>query len=565
MRRILGTNGTSIGSNNGVISGRLAQTEGPLLMNDPHLVFSQPAIWYELHLKGGRFNVSGVCLAGLPVPIIGQNEHCAWGFTNVMTDDLDFFVEKTHPDNPNLYQYGNEWVSMEIEEQTIPLPNSRDTTIAIRTTIHGPVISDIHPALRNGKTVISMSWTGHWLTNEMGALIKLGTMKNWDDFSTAVRDFAVPGQNIVYADKEGNIGWRPATRIPVRINGHNLLPRPGADPSYAWQGTVPFEEMPFLLNPEKGYIITANQKTIDDSYKHYISNMWADPSRAQRIEEMVTEKETINIADLKAIQNDVTSPFARELTPFIFNTEKGNETGNIKKAFAMLRHWDGNESPASASAAIFHVILNKLFYNLYYDELAEINHQLMEGLTTLTLFASRNLLWTLEENQSSWFDDIETNDVIESRDDIIYQSVVDAVAEMEAKFGTNPNKWSWGELHTLTHPHALGGIKILNWLFGLNVGPFPSGGSAMTVNNGEYDIIKPYNQKIGASMRRIVDMSDLNATQTVLPTGQSGLSHSPQYDDQAEMFVTGQYRTIPFDENFIRTSKDFQHLFIIPE
>ncbi len=564
IRNILGTNGMSIGSNNGVISGERTKSGKPLLMNDPHLEFSQPCVWFEMHLKGGRFNVSGVYLAGLPVPIIGQNEHSAWGFTNVMTDDIDFFIEKMHPETPNMYLHGEKWREMEIVQQTIPLQDGRDTTIVIRSTIHGPVISDIHPFLKNNNQAISMSWTGNWETNELSALIKLSTMQNWEDFTNAAREFAVPGQNIVYADKDGNIGWRPAVKLPIRKDGQSLLPRPGHLPEYDWTGTVHFEEMPYLFNPEKGYIVTANQKTVDDSYPYYISNMWADPSRAKRIEELLQIKEKISVEDIKEIQTDVVSLFARELTPYITNTEKGDETGNVKTAFGLLKNWDGNESAESAAALVFHVTLNRLFYNIYYDEFSEINPKLMEGLTSLTLFASRNLISTITENTSSWFDNIATENKIETRDDIIYQSIVEAVSEIENMIGKDPGDWAWGKLHTLTHPHNMGKIKPLDWLFGLNVGPFSTGGSAMTVNNGEYNIIKPYHQIVGPSMRRIVDFSDLNSTQMILPTGQSGVPNNPHYDDQAEMFISGQYRTTRFDEAYIRSDDSFRHLILTP-
>lgn len=564
IRSLLGTNGMSIGSNSIVISGKRTKSGKPLLMNDPHLGFSQPCVWFEMHLNGGRFNVSGVYLAGLPAPIIGQNEHSAWGFTNVMADDIDFFIEKMHPDTPNMYLHGETWLNMKIARQTIPLQDGRDTTIVIRSTIHGPVISDIHPFLKTNNQAISMSWTGNWVTNELSALIKLSTMQNWEDFTNAVREFAVPGQNMVYADKEGNIGWRPAVRLPIRKEGESLLPRPGHLPEYDWKGTVPFEEMPYLFNPGIGYIVTANQKTIDDSYPYYISNMWADPSRAKRIEKLIQERKEIDVKDIKEIQTDVVSLFARELTPYIVNTEKGDETGNIKTAFGLLKNWDGNESAESAAALVFHVTLNRLFYNIYYDEFSVINPKLMEGLTSLTLFASRNLLWTLNKNTSSWFDNIETKDKVETRDYIIYQSVIEAVSEIENAIGNDPSTWAWGKLHTLIHPHTLGKIKPLDWLFGLNVGPFPTGGSAMTVNNGEYNIVKPYHQTVGASMRRIVDFSDLNSTQMILPTGQSGVPNNPHYNDQAEMFIAGRYRTTRFDEAYIRNSDSFQHLILTP-
>ena len=171
IRNLLNTNGSIMGSNNMVTSGRLTKSGKPILTNDPHLGTTQPAWWYEMHLKGAGINISGVCLPGMPFPVIGQNEHCAWGFTNVMADDMDFFVEKVHPDNPDLYQHKGEWKLFQIRTETIPLKSGGEQKIKIRETVHGPVISDIHSQLKHAKTVVSMAWTGHHKTNEIKALI----------------------------------------------------------------------------------------------------------------------------------------------------------------------------------------------------------------------------------------------------------------------------------------------------------------------------------------------------------------------------------------------------------
>ena len=283
IEKILGYNSSFSGSNNWVVSGSRTKSGKPLLANDPHLGFTQPPRWYEMHLKGGRFNVSGLCLAGIPMPIIGQNEHIAWGFTNSMVDDMDFFIETINPKNNNQYLYDGKWLDMKIVTETIKLKNDRDTTITIRLTHHGPIITDVHNLLKDEKISMSMAWTGNWLTKEIDGLFDLATSKNWSDFSRAVQQFGVPGQNIVYADDQGNIGWRPAVFIPIRKEGSSLIPRPGDDPSYDWSGRVPYKNMPFLLNPKKGFIATANNKTINDSFPYYISGLWADPSRAQQI------------------------------------------------------------------------------------------------------------------------------------------------------------------------------------------------------------------------------------------------------------------------------------------
>ena len=251
---LLGYNSSVSGSNNWVISGARTKSGKPLLANDPHLKFTQPPRWYEMHLKGGRFNVSGLCLAGIPMPIIGQNEHIAWGLTNSMVDDMDFFIETINSQNRNQYLYNGKWEEMKIITETIPLKNNRDTTITIRLTHHGPIITDVHSLLNEDTVSISMAWTGNWLTKEIDGLFGISTSKNWSDFTSAVKNYGVPGQNIVYADVEGNIGWRSAVYIPIRKQGSSLIPRPGDDPSYDWQGRVPYSEMPFLYNPESGYI-----------------------------------------------------------------------------------------------------------------------------------------------------------------------------------------------------------------------------------------------------------------------------------------------------------------------
>ena len=289
LRNLFGDYSADIGSNSWVVAGKKTDTGKPYLANDPHLAFSQPPRWFEIHLNGGRFNVSGVCLAGIPMPVIGQNKSTAWGFTNSMVDDLDFFIEKINPKNKNQYYHDGKWKKFLLEKETIPLKSGKDTTIVIRTSVHGPVISDIHDLLKPSDKVITMSWTGHWVTNEMDAWIRMTTMKNWDDFTSAVKRFGVPGQNIVYADADGNIGWRPAVFVPLRKEGFSMVPRPGHKKEYDWAGKVPFGKMPYLFNPDKGYIATANNRTIGDEFPYYISGLWADPSRGDRINDLLRQ------------------------------------------------------------------------------------------------------------------------------------------------------------------------------------------------------------------------------------------------------------------------------------
>tara|TARA_B100000809_G_C15123098_1_gene525082 strand:- start:396 stop:2795 length:2400 start_codon:yes stop_codon:yes gene_type:complete len=564
LRDLFGKHNADVGSNNWVVSGKLTASGKPLLANDPHLAYTQPPRWFEIHLKGGRFDVSGTCIAGIPIPVIGQNSKVAWGFTNSMVDDVDFFVETINPNNPNEYKSDDKWLPMEIVEENIPLKNGSDTTITIRMTHHGPIISDIHGLLTEKNIAMSMSWTGHWVTTEMDAWVTLNTMENWDDFSAGVELFGVPGQNIVYADVEGNIGWRPAVFVPIRKDGFSMIPRPGHDSSYDWKGKIPYDEMPYLYNPDKGFISTANNKTIDNSFPYYISGLWADPSRAEQIQRRLNAIENMTVDDMKSIQLDHTSPFAQEVIPYIWSTETGEEVGNLKRAYEFLKKWNGVESVDSEAALVFHATMRNLVLNIYGDELALLGDNYLEAYTGLKYLVHRKIREVLKTGESSWIDNITTPNHVETLNEIVTKSVVDAVEELEYTYGVNVSNWKWGDAHTLTHPHMLSDVKILNWLFNLNVGPFRSGGSDKTPNAGGYSFNEPYLQTAGASMRRIVDFSNMNETQFILPTGQSGIPSSPHYRDQAEMYHSGEYRNTWFDENYIRTNSQFRHLVLMP-
>ena len=564
LQDVLGYNSSFSGSNNWVVSGKRTKTKKPFLANDPHLKFSQPARWYEMRLKGGRFNVSGLCLAGIPLPIIGQNKNIAWGLTNSMVDDMDFFIETINPDNPNEYLYDGNWKKMKIIKESIRLKNDRDTTITIRLTHHGPIITDIHALTKNENLEISMAWTGNWLTKEIDALLGLSLATNWNEFSNAVKNYGVPGQNIVYADTKGNIGWRPAVYVPIRKEGSSLLPRPGNDPKYDWNGRVPFNKMPYLYNPESGFIATANNKTIGDSFPYYISGLWADPSRAQQIVNRLDTMDQATIEDMQSIQLDYTSQFAKEITPVLLSVKTGDETGIVKEALNILENWDYVEDIESKGALIFHSIMRQLTIALFADELQLIGDNYLKAFTSIKYLHSRNLRKILFEGNSSWIDDITTRDKIETLHDIIKKAIHNGINDIENYVGPNINNWQWGRAHSLTHEHKLGSSKILDWIFGFNIGPYFSGGSDKSPNAGGYSFNDPYKQIAGASMRRIVNFDNLNETYMVIPTGQSGLYNSKHYSDQAHLFHSGKYRKTWFNESHIRSSEDFDRLILIP-
>ena len=564
LRSIFGDPTADLGSNNWVVSGKKTKTGKPFLANDPHLAFTQPPRWYEIHLKGGRFNVSGVCIAGIPLPVIGQNEYAAWGFTNSMVDDLDFFVETLNPKKPSQYRHGGEWKNIREFEESFSVKDQKDTTIFIRETHHGPIISDIHPNLKNDDRVISMSWTGHWITKELDAWVQLTTMKNWTDFSNGVKNFGVPGQNIVYADINGNIGWRPAVFVPIRREGFNMLPRPGDDPDYDWKGKIPFDDMPYLYNPESGFISTANNRTIDERFPYYISGLWADPSRAETIRTFLRKNKLFSVEDMKILQLDYNSEYGRTLIKNLKNyTIDLKDSGHIR-AYRMLMEWDGIEGKESEGALLFHLFIKNFTENIFADEFNLLGPEYYNEYLSLKYVKDRKIRELIQKGNSSWIDNITTKNKIENIETIVKETVIDMATEIKSRYGENISNWKWGEAHTVTHKHMLSKVKILEYLFSLNIGPYISGGSSWTPNAGGYSLSNPFKQTSGASMRRIVDFDNLNETKMIIPTGQSGLHNSPHYSDQALLYHSGKYRITYFDEKYIRNDVRFRKLVITP-
>ncbi len=560
IREITGASGSHIGSNSWVLGGDMTESGKPILCNDPHLAYSQPPVWFEMHLVGGRFDVAGVTLAGVPVVILGQNQHYAWGFTNVMVDDADFYVEVTDDEHPDQYFYDGEWRDMIIHEEIINVKDEEPVVYHVRETLHGPIINDVHAVLKaNESAPVSMSWVGNYLTDEVEAFIGLNTASNWDEFSTAVEKFWIPGQNMIYADLEGNIGWRPAVALPLRAPGTGLVPLPGDDPQWDWQGFVPFDEMPYQYNPAQGYIATANNKTIGNEFPYYISAYWEPPARANRINEMLrVPNKKYSVKDMQNIQNDFLSDHARDLTPLFLALLADSKFSdpNMTEAVDALKQWDYVMDKHSLAAAVFNVTWVKFAYNLYGDEMDLIGPEFKEGFFKLANISIRNAIYLLEHIPgSAWFDDVSTPDVQETARDILVQSLEEAVGDLEERFGKNTEDWVWADMHTLTHRHPLAQVKILDWMLDLNVGPFPAAGSGTTVNNMEYRMYNPYDVVLGPSVRHIYDFANFDrGALSVLPTGQSGNPRSPHYADQAEMYNTGQYRVFPINADVIKNS-----------
>ncbi|UCD37470.1 MAG: penicillin acylase family protein [Fidelibacterota bacterium] len=544
-------------SNNWTVSG--TRTDNlPLLANDMHLGYSQPPVWYELHMVGGRFNVRGVAFPGVPAIMSGHNEHIAWGTTNVEADDTDFYLEKVNPDDSSTYLYQGRWEPFEVREEVIQVRDAEPVTFQVRETVHGVIINDFHHVARLSDQPIAMRWSGQDNSDEVTAFLELNRATNWNEFSAAAAHFAVPGQNMIYADRAGNIGWRPFLRVPIRKGASSLRVLPGASGEYDWEGYVPFEEMPYLYNPPQGHVATANHQSITEDFPYYVTHYWVHPYRIRRIVEMLEAQDEHSMETLMAIQNDVLSVRARDLLPVLLaaNEQPAGDEDNLQSmndALEILRQWDYVMDAESPAATIFANWVKHLTEAIYKDEMDQAGDKVYEHFLSAG-FVAKSLAHLLTREDSPWFDDVRSGDV-ETREDIIRRALETTVGDLTEGLGPKASKWTWGRLHTLTHSHILVGdgavVKFLNWWLGLNVGPFPMSGSGYTVSAVDYSSSEPFISRSGPSQRSIIDLSNLDNSRMVLPTGQSGHPFDRHYNDQAEPFNAGEYRRVDFSREAV--------------
>ncbi|MGD8993498.1 MAG: penicillin acylase family protein, partial [Desulfobacterales bacterium] len=523
-------------SNNWVVAGSRSAGGKPILANDPHLMLTNPSVWWEAHLVCPTINVSGFTIAGAPGIALGHNRHVAWGVTNVMVDDVDFFIERINPDNPRQYLYQGRWEDMQVVEETIHIKGKDPLKIEIGLTRHGPILEDNNKGTE--PTALAVKWAFTDGLQSAKAFYLLNKATNTHEVALALKYWELPGQNVVFADTGGNIGYWCCATVPIRSKGDGLLPVPGWNGEYEWQGYVPFEMRPHLINPKQGYIATANNKVAGKHYPHFISHYWEPTDRITRIRQLLNTSKKLSVADVKRMQLDVFSGLASELAPEIVRVlEKEPADADVQKVRAVLSEWDFKMVKDSVAACLFEMTFMHMLENIFEDELGP---ELYKQYLKTSVFPPRAIRQLLRNGASTWFDDVNT-DGTETMENIILRSVKQTIAQLKNEYGDDMTRWRWGDRHTLTFEHPLGKKKPLDRLF--NIGPFPVGGSRQTVNMKLYSYEKPYNAILGASYRMIVDFSNMSVADHVLPTGESGQLGSPHHKDQLDLYLNGQYRT----------------------
>ncbi|MDE3056845.1 MAG: penicillin acylase family protein, partial [Bacteroidota bacterium] len=542
-RKFFGMSGMHIGSNAWAVSAKKSASGFAMLANDPHLGLSEPSKWYEIHLQDSALDVAGVSLPGAPGIVIGHNRSIAWGMTNVMADDADFYIEEEDSLDHSRYQYKGEWKTFVALNDTIFVKDSDSVPVTIRESIHGPIINDVNPTATDSLP-IALRWTGEDMSDELYAIYCIDKAQSWEEFKKGVKYFTVPGQNFVYADQKGNIGYCMGVRLPIRASQNPTMPMPGWTGSYDWTGFVPFEKLPELFNPPEEFVATANNKTTDASFPYHISNLWEPPSRIERIREFLSTRNKLAVADFEQMQLDYFSSFAKEMTPYIIHAFDSLHTGDqrIQTVLNYFRNWNFQETKNDVTTTLFHVFFTHLLENIFENKMGKELYKNYIFLANIPLRVVPALLTT---PSSSWFDDPSTPG-IETRDETIRKSLNEAASDLQQKLGDEMKTWQWGQLHTLTFEHPFGSHPPLGAIF--NIGPFEVGGSGTTLNNGEYHLADPYRMHLGPSMRQIVDFSDLNGALSVIPTGESGQPLSGHYSDQTPLWLNGEYHALPIND-----------------
>ncbi|HEX6923391.1 MAG TPA: penicillin acylase family protein [Bacillales bacterium] len=519
------------GSNNWVVSGEKTASGKPYLANDPHLGLATPSIWYEMNLRSPKVNVSGVIFAGVPGIIVGHNQHIAWGVTNVGPDVQDLYIEKRNPDNPNEFLYKGKWYEAKVISEDIHVKGGETIPFEVTVTRHGPVVSEFaHDD--TPKTAFALKWTALQPTTELEAVLKFMKAKDWDDFKEALTYFQVPAQNFVFASEKGKIAYRANGLIPIRKNGHSLLPVPGWTDKYEWSGFIPWNELPTAVNPDEGFIATANNKVAPDDYPYHISNIWAEPYRIERIRHVLSSQNTFTVKDMKDLQFDHKNLRAKEFLPVLLPELKkaDGELRNIDlKVIEMLKDWNRVDEKGSGAPLVFNLWMRNFDDVLFEDQISPDLMDLFKNKVTVVDHLIRK---AAKGNAGPWMRD---NGGFA---DVVYNSFERAVDRAVQVQGEEPAEWRWGEFHQVPFHHPLSAVQPLNLLFDPDANPVS--GSCVTVAAACWDT-KTGEVDHGPAWRTVIDMANPEKSWNVVAPGQSGHILSRWYDNQIDEWVHGRY------------------------
>lgn len=528
------------GSNNWAIGPTRSETGQPIFASDPHLGYQLPSLWYVAHIVTPTQNVYGATLAGMPFVVIGHTRNIAWGLTNTQADVMDFFAEKTNPENPNQYWHNGQWEDMQIVDEVIEVRGQKPVHHTVRITAHGPIVS------QKGYEV-ALQWTGAIPTFEPIALYKINHAESYEAFVDGLRYFQVPAQNFAYADRQGNIALWSAGLYPIRKSGDGRFIADGSSGEYDWTGFVPFEEVPHTLNPAQGYVESANERPTPSNYPYFLGWQWDPNSRALRIRQRLEACNPCSVADMQALQYDSKDVYAERLLPLMLTALQPQDELQ-QAALEQLKSWDYFNTTDSVAATLWNRWLSNFRRATWQDDWQAAGFTFNEdgslkdwdawGFNGNNEYQPPLEYWMwLVENQpdSPYFDDLSTPDRIEGRDDLIRLSFEKTLSELQQELGPEMNRWQFGAHHVLKVPHLLD-VPALN-----------RGGQPIPGNSNSPNGQSNFGPSDGGpSWRMVVDFANIAHSFGVYPGGQSGWPLSPHYDDFIPLWVEGKYFPLLF-------------------
>lgn len=595
--------GDGIGSNSLVVAGEHTDTGQPLLANDPHLGVSLPGVWLQVGLHCRTlsevcpYDVAGFSFSGVPGVIIGHNADIAWGFTNLGPDVTDLYVERIVGDR---WRRGGRSRPLTTRTERFEVAGGDPIEVSVRATGHGPIVSDADvqlaaAGLARGETLgvaaategdppgaggagagaggreiaVSLAWTALQPGRTADAILALDRARDWDTFRAAVSTFDAPAQNIVYADREGHIGYQAPGRVPIRESGNTgRTPSAGWRTDTDWTGEeVPYDGLPSVLDPREGFVVTANQAVTGPRYPYFLTDDWDHGYRSQRIRTLLAEEldtgpeaagdGTVSAEDLLRIQRDASNPLAPSLVPLLLEIELAPAYDDDGQQ--LLVDWDHSQPAESAAAAYFNAVWRELLRLTFHDELPveqwpDGGQRWMAAVTEL-----------LQRPGDPWWDDVSTEER-EDRDDLLEQALLEARDVLTSEISPDPAQWSWGQLHRLElRNQTLGqsGIAGVARLF--NRGGWEASGGGATVNATGWDAAEGYQVVTAPSMRMVVDLGDLDASRWVALGGVSGHAFHPHYTDQTDLLIAGETLPWPFSRDAVEAAGEDRLTLVPPE
>jgi len=528
------------GSNDWVVSGAHTVTGKPLLSNDMHLGHQMPNLWYEAHLKSGSLDVAGVTLPGMPYVIVGHNQRVAWGFTNVGPTVADAFVETF--DAQGAYQTPQGWQQPEHREEVIHVKGKPDVTLDVKITRHGPIISELLPG---ESRPVALRWTLY--DGLHMPFFDVDTAQNWDDFRKAFSQLDAPGQNVVYADVDGNIGYQTTGHIPIRAAGDGSLPVSGADDAHEWKSYIPFDKLPRIYNPSSGIIATANGRITPDNYPYSISAQWEAPWRTARIYHVLESGRKFAGSDMLALENDVQSEndlFAAER--FVYSVDHAAKPSpRARQAADMMRNWDGRMLASSTAAAVAVRSGQELTRLLLEPKLGSAPEDPNQQETTLswkTYHWQMKTVWlqnVMLHQPKRWLPEKYSN-----YDELLTAAVEAAVNGPDAP--KDLGAWHWSQVNAIAIEHP-----VLGKIPGLERWTAPG----IKEQSGSGYTVKAVTRHHGPSERFTANLADLDQSTLNTVTGQGGNFLSPYYMDQWKAWYQGSTYALPFTQQAVEASR----------